>query len=307
MVASVRSLFFLSTGIYVLIMPSCNYEADNEEDAVHKLEFPNNGETLVQGNSYQIRWKDDVSNTMRIRLLRSGITCSVISDQAPSTGEYVWTIPDTLEVDDDYTVKILSNSDDFVYYESEKTFKILRQSDTSSFTDLRDGQVYKTVKLGDRWWMAENFNYDTTGSWCYPGTDVICRTNGRYYSIGAAKNCAPPGWHLPTDDEWQTLEAWLGIPLKSINTTGPRGINARDLLISETGIGFNAKYAGYLNTRNYQPYSLNHSAYFWTSSFELNDMQYWVRQMTSHSGGIERSKLTVSYYALSVRYIRDRE
>src|SRR4030042_2121977 len=279
---------------------SCDYESESENNKEHKLLFPNDGETLIQGNIYPVKWIDDQSTTLRIRLLKSGNIHIKISEQVPNKGEFIWTIPDTLEVDNDYSIKILSNDNDCIYYESEKSFKILKQSDTSSFTDSRDGQVYKIIKLNDRWWMAQNFNYETTGSYCYSDKNLNCNIYGRLYTLSSAKNSYPPGWHLPTDDEWQTLEAYLGIPLKEINTTGLRGINAGDLLTSEEGVGFNAKYSGYINTRHYQSYSLNNIAYFWTSSFESNDQQYWIRQLVSHSGGIERTKLTVSYYALSV-------
>jgi len=286
---------------------SCDYESESENNKEHKLLFPNDGETLIQGNIYPVKWIDDQSKTLRIRLLKSGNIHIKISEQVPNKGEFIWTIPDTLEVDNDYSIKILSNDNDFIYYESEKSFKILKQSDTSSFTDSRDGQVYKTVKLGDRWWMAQNFNYETTGSWCYLNNDQNCNLYGRLYTLSAAKISCPPGWHLPTDDEWQTLEAYLGIPLHEINTIGFRGINAGYLLSDEVGVGFNAKYSGYYHIRYNWYYYLSYITYFWTSSSDDTDSKPLVRQLISNNGGIERAKLSGSSYAISVRYIKDKE
>ena len=36
-----------------------------------------------------------------------------------------------------------------------------------SLTDDRDGQTYKTVKIGEQIWMAENLNYEERNSYCY--------------------------------------------------------------------------------------------------------------------------------------------
>lgn len=298
---------FLVCFLTGLFMPGCDYESDNVNESPHTLIFPNDGETQVQGTTCQVEWTDEQSSTMRIRLLRSGRICTYIAEQVPNTSKFSWDIPDTLTEGNDYTIKVLSNEDDFLYFESERPFKILKQGDTSSFTDTRDGQVYKTVKLAGRWWMAENFNYDTDGSWCYGGINSNCSAYGRLYTITTALDACPPGWHLPTDDEWQTLEAYLGIPIKDINTTGLRGINAGYLLTSEDGLGFLAKFAGYMNTRYPMYYSLNQTACFWTSTYDAPSRKYWVRQLSSNSAKIERNRSAANYNGFSVRYIKDQE
>lgn len=300
--------YYILIGISFMLLSSCNYESDPVDPTVHQLLFPNDGETLIQGNTYPIRWQDDRSTSFRIRLLKSGNTYIRITDEALNTGEFNWTIPDTLEEEGAYTLKIFSNDDDFIYYESVMPFKILKPGETASFTDPRDGQIYQTVKLVERWWMAENFRFDTVGSYCYDWNPSNCEQYGKLYTLGTAKLAAPPGWHLPSDHEWRTLEEYLGIPEDELFSPGFRGVNAGYLLSAEDGIGFNAIFSGYLSLRWAERYYLlNTSAYFWTSSYDDSQTRYWVRQLTSVSEGIERTQMAGGQYAFSVRYIKDEE
>lgn len=302
------SAYHIILGISFLLLSACDYESDPLDPNMHQLLFPNEGETLVQGNTYRIRWQDDRSTSFRIRLLKSGSTYVNISDGAVNTGEFSWTIPDTLDEGGAYSIRLLSNDDDFIYYESAMTFKILKPGETGSFTDPRDGQVYETVKLDKQWWMAENFRFDTVGSYCYGNDPSNCKLFGRLYTQGTAKLAAPPGWHLPTDIEWRSLEAYLGIPEDELFAPGFRGINAGDLLLGEDGVGFNALLAGYMYYRWADRfYSINASAYFWTSTYDVSQARYWVRQLASNSSGIERTRMYGGQYAFSVRYVKDEE
>lgn len=71
--------------------------------------------------------------------------------------------------------------------------------------DSRDKQKYRTVKIADRIWMADNLNYNAPGSTCYREDEDNCMVYGRLYTWEAAKSACPAGFHLPTNEEFESL------------------------------------------------------------------------------------------------------
>jgi len=84
--------------------------------------------------------------------------------------------------------------------------------ETGTFTDSRDKQVYKTVKIGGQYWMAENLAYKPNDSVAL--SYDLSKTNGANYGVlytwYSAKKACPAGWHLPTIKEWEVLINYLG-------------------------------------------------------------------------------------------------
>jgi len=115
-----------------------------------------------------------------------------------------------------------------------------------TMTDI-DGNVYKTIKIGNQTWMAENLkttkfrngaailNVSDSAQWSTDLMPAYCIFNndpantgvyGLLYNGYAAidgNNIAPAGWHVPADSEWVTLNTFLGTgaggKLKATGTT----------------------------------------------------------------------------------------
>ncbi|GAB4235345.1 MAG: hypothetical protein Tsb0034_09480 [Ekhidna sp.] len=87
-----------------------------------------------------------------------------------------------------------------------------------SYTDPRDGRVYKTITFIrethagkiERTWYAENNKFEVDGSICYDNTTEYCDTFGRLYNYEQANLACPEGWHVPTIHEWKHLLHFFG-------------------------------------------------------------------------------------------------
>lgn len=61
--------------------------------------------------------------------------------------------------------------------------EVCPESGRGTFQDVRDGQVYKYITIGDRVWMDQNLNYPAETSTCYDEQQSNCDIYGRLYSV----------------------------------------------------------------------------------------------------------------------------
>ena len=79
-----------------------------------------------------------------------------------------------------------------------------------TFVDARDNQTYLIVRLKDgNVWLANNLNYEIEGSYLYNDTIQEAKY-GRLYTRSTALKACPPGWRIPTKEEWATMAKHYG-------------------------------------------------------------------------------------------------
>ena len=146
--------------------------------------------------------------------------------------------------------------------------------------DDRDGKTYKTVKIGEQWWMAENLRYvDSTQSVCYANNPDNCQIYGRLYDRnGALKDC-PEGWRLPLEKDWIDLRnfakknstnKYIGQLFRADTLWDVNGIG-----LGYNAFGFSALPAGVNDDDGW--WGLNKHSLFWMdSSYKNGTMDCYV-------------------------------
>ncbi|MBN1895855.1 fibrobacter succinogenes major paralogous domain-containing protein [bacterium] len=205
-------------------------------------------------------------------------------------------------------------------------------------TDI-DGNVYRTVRIGNQRWMAENLkvthyrngdaipNVTDSTAWNSLGTGA-CTSYGNllrntpvygllynWHSTADGRNIAPEGWHVPTDEDWKELEMTLGMSREEADRTQWRGTEEGGKL-KETGTehwespnrnatnetGFSAIPGGF-RYDNGGFNSFGYYAYFWTST-EKDQAGAWFRYIGYGDSYIFRSG-SGKRFGFSVRCVED--
>ncbi len=281
------------------------YISFNAED--YDVEIDDNN----KDNAYSVRCVKDGGLVMPVS--SSSVASSSSISSSSSSGSFDWSLP--------------------------KETYLNPNIEYDSIVDSRDGKVYKTVKIGDQTWMAENLNFDPgqggsgdakyDWSWCFNNEPKNCDVAGRLYTWAAAidsvklandaenpRDCGDgkacylsstvqgicdKGWHLPTRMEWKALFTAVG----DQSTAGV-------VLKSQVGwyndgngtdaFGFSALPAGYSIDKDHF-YNAGLNADFWSSTEYASKYAYDM-YMTYYFEDALVTDFNKSY-GYSVRCVKD--
>lgn len=237
----------------------------------------------------------------------------------------------------EYTVK-LEVMDERGAKDTSSSIAIVTLKD--DITDDRDRNGYKTITIGTQTWMAENLAWlpsvsnPADGSvdnpyyyvYGYEGTNVSeAKTRnsyekyGVYYNWEAAKTACLSGWHLPSDEEWKTLEKYLGMSESNADDLGWRNSGSVGKKLKSTtdwrwstdpngdgSSGFQAYPVGgrYINEDFVGFGSYGQVANFWSST-QINLYNSRSRTLRANEYGVGRGR-SKSEYGFSVRCLKDK-
>lgn len=214
-------------------------------------------------------------------------------------------------------------------------------NETGTMMDV-EGNVYKTVKIGNQWWMAENLKVTKyrngtsiakitdSADWVSQNAGAYCEYNngngnlkgpGYLYNWKAIVNTeklVPEGWHIPSDDEWKTLEKAIGMSAAEADKLTWRGSDEGDKLKSniqddwasfgdvfstnESGFSALAGSCRLFNSLWGDP-GLKSTGFWWTSSSYDTD-QAWYRYLDYKNSNVFRSHAD-QHYGFSIRCVKD--
>ncbi len=210
-----------------------------------------------------------------------------------------------------------------------------------------DGNPYDTIEIGNQCWMVRNMRVGTTinsstaqtnnstiEKYCYGDIPGNCTSNHpnqpdgglyswneamQYSTTEGAQGICPSGWHIPTDDEWYTLENFvdpttvtpteLGYPGSGADI-GLHGTDAGTKLKFNGTSGFEINmtgdYRGYASSFQYR--DLNNGATMLHTSSLADPTHFWLRNAAAQAPQMSRGSSgsgNLNNLFVSVRCIKD--
>jgi uncharacterized protein (TIGR02145 family) len=179
---------------------------------------------------------------------------------------------------------------------------------TGSFTDHRDGKVYKTVEIGTQIWMSENLAFKAaSGCWAYNKDLKNVALYGYLYNYASALKACPIGWHTANDVDWKNLANYLGGENNAgakMKTTSGWTNNTNHTNSS----GFNGLPGGYYQKSDGKFKSMGNLAAMWTATMSEDDlgMTVWSYMLGSNNLKLVRDHVVFTEEdGLSVRCVKE--
>ncbi|MCF6352407.1 MAG: hypothetical protein L3J06_05305 [Cyclobacteriaceae bacterium] len=150
-----------------------------------------------------------------------------------------------------------------------------------------EGKTYSTVQIGDQCWLKENLNVgiilvrtnisdnqtnnNTIEKFCYENNEDNCDTYGglyqwdeimEYVNTARSRGICPPGWHIPTFEEFKSLVDAIdgnGNALKAVGQGAQNGAGTNTS-------GFSALLAGHRDHNAGDSHGLGEDGIFWSST-----------------------------------------
>jgi uncharacterized protein (TIGR02145 family) len=173
----------------------------------------------------------------------------------------------------------------------------------NTFTDTRDGKVYKTIVSGSQTWMAENLAF-IANSGAREYDKSLASVYGILYTWNSANSACPVGWHLPSDADWAKLANPLGVrtvaggKLKEKGTSHWLSPNTEATNVT----GFTALPGGYCNKQGVFS-DIGKAGYWWSASEKSSSVG---SDWSMYSGNSDLSNYGDNKeIAVSVRCIKD--
>ncbi len=193
---------------------------------------------------------------------------------------------------------------------------------SSSLSDI-DGNIYRTVIIGNQLWMQSDLkttkytdnsnipNVTDNTEWANAISPAYCWYNNQesygntygiiynWYTVETGILC-PSGWSVPTDENYKTLELYLGMTQDEVNGSGWRGtdqgtqLKSTSLWVPPSGngtnsSGFTALAGGYRYGADGSFNDIGVLAYWWSSSLHWFDATKGVyRRLNGDQTGVYR-------------------
>lgn len=196
----------------------------------------------------------------------------------------------------------------------------------NNITDPRDGQLYPTLLIGSQCWMKKNLNYgqqinssthqtdnSTPEKYCYDNVAANCDIYGgmyqwnevmQYTTTESAQGLCPAGWHVPSDNEWKTLEMALGMTQQEADMSNTwRGVGVGTALKTGGSSGFDAPLGGGLWGAGGSFMFVNSMGYLWTSNESSSNA--WRRCLSATDDKVGRWDTFPKTYGFNVRCVKN--